>query len=1184
MTTIEAKLSHCGYRSFLQKVQFITILQKVKNLRYGTAGATQPHLILRTVFDMDQSEPDDNLVNLLGSDSFTIENWQLLFDELYFCFDHYDLNEIIDSVVQPSNKDQNTFKSITRRFGEEIALETLCRIMTELDMFQKSALGNTTFQNTVFNMALDNHDLLFHTVLTWLCGTKKISQLTISKCLGLLHEHFVSRELCQVESESYTALLMLMLYSRYCDINFEDAFNASTKLTFSHYIMHSTKVVTEDQTTKSSVDFPRVLDLLFQHLRMVESSHSAYYLISAFSKVKSIRYVVNSLNSTDTTQLLTQMFAIVSSNNNYDKYLQIVTPCEYKAIEPSLYELLRMAMDNHYLEPIKVPSNRSMTDLLTIIQAEQLSFDDILYAKNTLDQDKGGQISAVKLAESRLSGHTIEKMTTHLRRSRLSEIDIVQHDPVSNMDCMLENNFVLDQALNSIGQQLAENVLIINPSYLFVREWVTSLLTQPTASTIVLLSSEAVKLLKRSKDISSRMNIKIQTMDEFKTQTKNTCLYDLTLIFARNLASDLFADCLDALATNKAGHSKCLAVIPDNFLSDSTLLAMLFKNGYALSKVLLFPSESTKSTPRKKIILETVTYPNVPYIELNSLDYRDPGSTTSNFLVYGKAVSLPRNALPLTTTTIRQTIKALRKDPAQQTYEKAKIFQFSKEISFSYSVYFTTEKAKFCAEVSLSSPKDSSSSNRKNEREIRHKKVIVKYTSAQETDLISRIYNEAPRNDKLRLPAIKLIRQLLNSGNLGDVSLKTAWYCNQEDIRSYAANYDDNLAQGMMESFGDIMLGSINKDSIESLMNDYFITMKYPRNTQRKYWYTLKAIIDVVHQNGYFLHGNPFARFDFNSNYRTNEDVYSALTKPCFCSEEKVKFYAEMDAAAIRADRKSLLLLIRYETGMRLNEITALVWKDIIKIPYLPVTHLVVSKTITRNGKYESFFESYKYRKIPISSRLSDYLKMLRRIAQSLNRGEDISNFPILTGDTRMRQIVTISELKKISNTFLKGFLSGNTIQLPFDDKTKQIDLNHTTRDLFRSNFRWMAKHVCQLKEGQVDYLLGTAQQSTLGEHYSDYGNNLQQTQIRIQLDRWQKNPTSSPIEPYQESIVLKKGRKGVHRFNGINAGRTFGKILIGPISKDEPVTLKLTANSPVPITIRYTKLSTSSARTRKAK
>ena len=250
-----------------------------------------------------------------------------------------------------------------------------------------------------------------------------------------------------------------------------------------------------------------------------------------------------------------------------------------------------------------------------------------------------------------------------------------------------------------------------------------------------------------------------------------------------------------------------------------------------------------------------------------------------------------------------------------------------------------------------------------------------------------------------------------------------------------------------------------------------------------------------------FCSHNPIRRLR-NDRHRSNKQTASlrkAMVKRAFSAEEEAHFLSLL-INDNQNPEKALATLVRYYTGLPLNQLCALTRGDYIVDPNLNLSMLAITKEFPYRTLTAVPLPKSKCRLIPLVHPVVD-----RIYAKFQSQGGRSLNSPLFEKDSNSKEPLTPRQLREYYNR-IADQLEIPEIKLSVDvehDAHATTDISDYSGDFLRSNFAFHARYDTQLEEESVNYLVGRKLQTTEGQYYCDYSVSLMQLQMRIGLDQW---------------------------------------------------------------------------------
>jgi hypothetical protein len=255
------------------------------------------------------------------------------------------------------------------------------------------------------------------------------------------------------------------------------------------------------------------------------------------------------------------------------------------------------------------------------------------------------------------------------------------------------------------------------------------------------------------------------------------------------------------------------------------------------------------------------------------------------------------------------------------------------------------------------------------------------------------------------------------------------------------------------------------------------------------------------------------------------QNLRNALTKKTFTVDEehRIMDFICADSDVSFGSRKAknyevesiwLLGAIRLFTGLSIREVCALTWADFNKIAYLDCYQFQIYKFIKDDGSItyclDGSTSKFNYRKVPIapalekmlSNRLS-YMRVILGFSES-----EIKEMPIILPSRNIKRHQTspfckysdaVNACRKLIEV---AKIPSQELILPGSNDIV-VDMNKYQSDIFYSNFKHRANHICAFLRGELAYILGNKGPDTFSQHYCDYSSDMIQYGMAQKLRRW---------------------------------------------------------------------------------
>lgn len=230
-----------------------------------------------------------------------------------------------------------------------------------------------------------------------------------------------------------------------------------------------------------------------------------------------------------------------------------------------------------------------------------------------------------------------------------------------------------------------------------------------------------------------------------------------------------------------------------------------------------------------------------------------------------------------------------------------------------------------------------------------------------------------------------------------------------------------------------------------------------------------------------------------------------------FDAEEEAEFLAPL-LNDRQNQEKALATLVRYYTGLPLNQLCALTCGDCIVDPELNLVMIAVTKEFRYRTLNAVSLPKEKQRLIPMVRPIAE---MIKEKLQS--QGARSKSAPLFAKPGKEKEPLTPRQLRDYYNS-IADQLGIPEIKLSVDVENSSqatTDISDYKGDFLRCNFDFHARYDTNLESESINYLMGRKLETTEGQYYCDYFVKLMQLLMRAQLDQWAAryfapNPVSS--------------------------------------------------------------------------
>ncbi len=534
-----------------------------------------------------------------------------------------------------------------------------------------------------------------------------------------------------------------------------------------------------------------------------------------------------------------------------------------------------------------------------------------------------------------------------------------------------------------------------------------------------------------------------------------------------------------------------------------SILSQLKKCGLNIYKVLFVDGAIFETAPKRRaviyasrdIISDEVLIYNMRLVNGKEMTIEDDSFAISyDYLTYGR---FSFNDVKMITDKSKESIQ--RRKP--QTHE------FSDEIKIQYR--YVNRNGRVSAIASYNSIPDEKG---KSKRLIKETEKGLRFKS--EGELPYRLDNVAFDEKNYEVISNDIKRAFM--GRMTDLSLKSLWYVNRNEL--FMTNgYEDDVCRVIFNS--KYLIGSVKCESIfdgafleaiKQLIDDFGTVGEKEKVVKQLYkLFNVLIIKDVVSFN-------PFSDILRNITNRMEEEQYevrNALTKKNLSMMEQRKMLRGIvsDGDWRYTDNlKLIIVFFRLFTAVPIREMMALNWGDIQYNKDYDFTQVSITRAIDRKGKLIEYGERgdwIKRRMIPLVPELETLLILKRKkLMRNYSLSEDSLNGMPLFSEKYSADGCRRMKYEEFNDIYRKAILEIEIpemiVKLP-GEREVETDLNRFYSDIFISNFKYMANHICYLKAGEISHVLGMSAADTKDIYYIDYDNDAIQYEIYKKLCRW---------------------------------------------------------------------------------
>lgn len=224
-----------------------------------------------------------------------------------------------------------------------------------------------------------------------------------------------------------------------------------------------------------------------------------------------------------------------------------------------------------------------------------------------------------------------------------------------------------------------------------------------------------------------------------------------------------------------------------------------------------------------------------------------------------------------------------------------------------------------------------------------------------------------------------------------------------------------------------------------------------------------------------------------------------AMVKRSFSAEEEALFLSLL-INDNRNPEKALATLVRYYTGLPLNQLCALTRADCIVDSELNLVMIAITKEFQYRTLTAVSLPKEKQRLLPLVRPIADKICDKYKF-----HGSRSNSAPLFAKPGNNKEPLTPRQLRDYYNSIAEK-LGIPEIKLCVDvehSSQTTTDISDYKGDFLRTNYDFHARHDARMDEESINYLMGRKLQTTEGQYYCDYSASLMQLRMRVCLDQW---------------------------------------------------------------------------------
>lgn len=563
-------------------------------------------------------------------------------------------------------------------------------------------------------------------------------------------------------------------------------------------------------------------------------------------------------------------------------------------------------------------------------------------------------------------------------------------------------------------------------------------------------------------------------------------------------------------------------------LANENFCDVLSEHGIYVNWIMDVPTALSESEPRKKMLLsgrKGKDFSNT-IIQLIFVSTDPQGEW---IIPHKQGVVVPMDMLSkhMTLAQMRSAVKRANKGAELIVDQKESlVYDFSREIKICYNFIVKSGKVEAArayyrnilrADSGTTSKKGKRANEYRTERGLRGK---------TKDDIIPKL-EFVPFYDEYCENIVSDIKDYYKE-DLSRLTVKTMWFCCRNELQS-RISYDEEFAMRLFCGDNQILSNLISGECITETLVEAVEALCGENEAGKTEWLQLYLIFQVAVEQG-LIEKNPLVSFVHVIREENKKKLYmlnAALKKSHFadCEESRILEYIReqiplqgnkaLSIPRYVAESKWLAGAFSLFAGLPVREICPLLWGDLHYLDDEETMQIYITKHLNRNDLVISnvnYGNKAHYRKVALDVNLTKMLLlrkqfMMEQYGLSVNA---ISEIPIMLetepagrGRKKYSMISRNSALAVNRQLLSVAKISSDLISLLEGDAQFDVNLNAYRNDLFASNFRHKAYHVCGFTAGELSYYVGNKGPDTFTRHYCDYGNDFLQYAMVRKLYRW---------------------------------------------------------------------------------
>lgn len=603
-------------------------------------------------------------------------------------------------------------------------------------------------------------------------------------------------------------------------------------------------------------------------------------------------------------------------------------------------------------------------------------------------------------------------------------------------------------------------------------------------------------------------------------------VYDHVVVLARDYETAKLWHPLSFCKEN--GYITLLVPQSTITLESETLCDALNKNKIYVNWIMDVPTPLSESEPRKKMLLSGCkggAFSNT----IMQLIFVSTDQQGEWIVPHKQGVVVPVDMLSkrMTLAQMRSVAKRAKRSTEWIIDQKESlIYDFSREIKICYNFIVKSGKVEAARAYYRNILRPDSGTTSKKGKRANEYRTERGLRGKSKEEIIPKI-ELVPFYDEYCDDIVSDIRDYYKE-DLSRLTVKTMWFCCRKELLS-RISYDEELAMKLLCGENQILSNLISGECVTETIVEAVEALCGENGSGKAEWLQLHLIFQVAVEEA-MIEKNPLVSFVHVVREENKKKLYmlnAALKKSHFTDREESRILEYLCEKIPLQDHKGTLVP-RYVAeskwlagafsllaGLPVREICPLLWGDLHCLVDEETMNIYITRHLNRNDLVISnvnYGNKAHYRKVPLDVNLTRMLLLRKQfMMEQYGLSENaISEIPIVLetepagrGRKKYSMISRNSVLAVNRQLLSSAQIADDLISLLEGDAQFDVNLNAYRNDLFASNFRHKAYHVCGFTAGELSYYVGNKGPDTFSRHYCDYGNDFLQYDMVRKLYRW---------------------------------------------------------------------------------